>query len=102
METTIDHRPETLVNNHPNPSVDIDGKASRVSVRSGVAKRAKEKGLIMEQDIDGLEYSSEEEANKPVEDFDDILALTNKKSKAVRLVTYCFVVDDCSHFVIFA
>jgi hypothetical protein len=56
---------------------------SRVSVRSGVAKRAKDKGLIMEQDIDGLEYSSEEESAKPVEDFDDLFAMSTKKSKAV-------------------
>jgi len=60
-----------------------DQAPSRVSVRSGVAKRAKEKGLIMEQDIDGLEYSSEEETTKPAEDFDDIFAMTTKKSKAV-------------------
>jgi hypothetical protein len=56
---------------------------SRVTVRSGVAKRAKDKGLIMEQDIDGLEYSSEEETTKLSEDFDDIFAMSNKKSKAV-------------------
>ncbi|CAF5067870.1 unnamed protein product, partial [Rotaria magnacalcarata] len=56
---------------------------SRVSVRSGVAKRAKEKGLIMEQDIDGLEYSSEEETAKPAEELDELLAMSTKKSKAV-------------------
>ncbi|CAF1132098.1 unnamed protein product [Rotaria sordida] len=49
---------------------------SRVTVRSGVAKRAKEKGLIIEQDIDGLEYSSEEESTKPNEDLDDIFAIS--------------------------
>ncbi|CAF4767538.1 unnamed protein product, partial [Rotaria sp. Silwood1] len=60
---------------------------SRVTVRSGVAKRAKEKGLIMEQDIDGLEYSSEEESTKPNEDLDDIFAMSNKKSKADMIIT---------------
>lgn len=67
--------------------MEIDEKPStgpsRVSVRSGVAKRAKEKGLIMEQDIDGLEYSSEEEASKPVEDLEDLFAMSTKKTKAV-------------------
>lgn len=63
--------------------------ASRVTVRSGVAKRAKEKGLIMEQDIDGLEYSSEEESAKPSEDLDDIVGMSNKKSKAVSYES-CF------------
>lgn len=61
-------------------------KTSRVMLKSGVAKRARDKGLIMEQDIDGLEYSSEEEAAKPSEDFDDILSLSNKKSKAVSFL----------------
>jgi ATP-dependent RNA helicase DDX46/PRP5 len=60
---------------------------SRVSVRSGVAKRAKDKGLIMEQDIDGLEYSSEEEGAKPVDDLDDIFAMSNKKTKAEMITT---------------
>ncbi len=59
--------------------------SSRVTVRSGVAKRAKDKGSIMEQDIDGLEYSSEEEAAKPSEEFDDLFAMSTKKSKAVSL-----------------
>jgi hypothetical protein len=56
---------------------------SRVSVRSGVAKRAKDKGLIMEQDIDGLEYSSEEETTKPAEELDELFAMTKTKTKAV-------------------
>ncbi|CAF4414416.1 unnamed protein product, partial [Rotaria sp. Silwood2] len=60
---------------------------SRVTVRSGVAKRAKEKGLIMEQDIDGLEYSSEEESTKPNEDLDDLFAMSSKKSKADMIIT---------------
>ncbi|CAF3496532.1 unnamed protein product [Rotaria socialis] len=60
---------------------------SRVSVRSGVAKRAKEKGLIMEQDIDGLEYSSEEETAKPAEEFDELFAMSTKKSKADMITT---------------
>ncbi|CAF4540404.1 unnamed protein product, partial [Rotaria magnacalcarata] len=60
---------------------------SRVSVRSGVAKRAKEKGLIMEQDIDGLEYSSEEETAKPAEELDELLAMSTKKSKADMITT---------------
>ncbi|CAF4340076.1 unnamed protein product, partial [Rotaria sordida] len=47
------------------------------TVRSGVAKRAKEKSLIMEQDIDGLEYSSEEESTKPNEYLDDIFAMSD-------------------------
>ena len=58
---------------------------SRVTVKMGVAKRAKEKGAIMEQDIDGLEYSSEDEAAKPAEDLDDLFSLSTKKSKAVRV-----------------
>ena len=57
--------------------------SSRVTVRSGVAKRAKDKGLIMEQDIDGLEYSSEEEPTKAADDLDDLFAMTKTKSKAV-------------------
>lgn len=56
---------------------------SRVSVRSGVAKRAKDKGLIMEQDIDGLEYSSEEETMKPADELDELFAMTKTKTKAV-------------------
>ncbi|CAF1531738.1 unnamed protein product [Rotaria sordida] len=60
---------------------------SRVTVRSGVAKRAKEKGLIMEQDIDGLEYSSEEEGPKQNEDLDDIFTMNSKKSKADLIIT---------------
>lgn len=57
--------------------------SSRVTVRSGVAKRAREKGAIMEQDIDGLEYSSEEDTSKTTDDFEDILTMRNTKSKAV-------------------
>lgn len=63
--------------------MDTNTATSRVSVRSGVAKKAKDKGLIMEQDIDGLEYSSEEETAKPSEELDDIFAMSTKKSKAV-------------------
>ena len=57
--------------------------SSRFTVRSGVAKSARDKGAIMEQDIDGLEYSSEEEAGKATDDFEDILTMRNTKSKAV-------------------
>ncbi|UJR21924.1 hypothetical protein I4U23_024993 [Adineta vaga] len=68
-------------------AMDTDAAPSRVSVRSGVAKRAKEKGLIMEQDIDGLEYSSEEEAAKQTEDLEDLFAMSTKKSKAEMITT---------------
>lgn len=37
----------------------------------------------MEQDIDGLEYSSEEDTGKATDDFEDILSMRNTKSKAV-------------------
>jgi len=37
----------------------------------------------MEQDIDGLEYSSEEDTAKQNEEFEDIFAMSNKKTKAV-------------------
>ena len=63
--------------------MDTNDSSSLVSVRTGVAKRAKEKGAIMEQDIDGLEYSSEEETTKAVEELEDIFAMSTKKSKAV-------------------
>lgn len=65
--------------------------ASRVTVRTGVAKRAKEKGLIMEQDIDGLEYSSEEETSKPNDELEDIFSLSNKKSKAVSEILKFYI-----------
>ena len=83
---------KSAANGHRSEPMETDDKSSlgvpsRVSVRSGVAKRAKDKGLIMEQDIDGLEYSSEEEGAKPVEDLDELFSLTNKKSKADMIVT---------------
>lgn len=94
METGVPptgNRTVQAANGRHQESMEIDEKPStgpsRVSVHSGVAKRAKEKGLIVEQDIGGLEYSSEEEANKPVEDFEDIFAMSNKKSKAVSFKT---------------
>jgi len=37
----------------------------------------------MEQDIDGLEYSSEEDTAKQNEELDDIFAMSTKKTKAV-------------------
>ncbi|CAF0885674.1 unnamed protein product, partial [Didymodactylos carnosus] len=55
---------------------------SKVTLKSGIAKHGKDKGLIMEQDIDGLEYSSEDE--KP-DEFDDMM--TTKKSKADMIIT---------------
>ncbi len=64
-------------------SMDTNDGPSRVTVRSGVAKRAKDKGSIMEQDIDGLEYSSEEEPTKAADDLEDLFAMSTKKSKAV-------------------
>ena len=67
----------------PEPMETEEKPVSRVTVRSGLAKRPREKGAIMEQDIDGLEYSSEEENSKPTEDFDEIFSMANKKSKAV-------------------
>ncbi|CAF1090762.1 unnamed protein product [Adineta steineri] len=85
---------ETPINGHhtnsttvKTESMDTDAGASRVSVRSGVAKRAKDKGLIMEQDIDGLEYSSEEDTAKQTEELDDIFAMSTKKSKAEMITT---------------
>ncbi|CAF4683231.1 unnamed protein product, partial [Rotaria magnacalcarata] len=41
----------------------------------------------MEQDIDGLEYSSEEETAKPAEELDELLAMSTKKSKADMITT---------------
>lgn len=66
--------------------VDTNTMKSRVTVRSGQAKRPKEKGSIMEQDIDGLEYSSEEDTNKVNEELDDIYGINSKKSKSVRRI----------------
>ncbi|CAF2772789.1 unnamed protein product [Rotaria sp. Silwood2] len=54
---------------------------SLVTVRSDVVKSAKEKSVIMEQDIDGLEYSSEEETTESNEELDCISAMNSKKSK---------------------
>lgn len=68
--------------------MDTDAASGRVTVRSGVAKRAKDKGLIMEQDIDGLEYSSEEEGNKAGDELEDLFALSTKRSKAVRAAMF--------------
>lgn len=74
-------------NGHHSDPVPVKAEAndssSRVTVRSGVAKAARDKGAIMEQDIDGLEYSSEEEPGKATDDFEDILTMRNTKSKAV-------------------
>ncbi|CAF2352021.1 unnamed protein product [Rotaria sp. Silwood2] len=60
--------------------------SSLVAARSGVAKHVREKGLIMEQDIDCLEYSSEEESTKPTEDLDGIFAISSKKSKLDMII----------------
>ncbi|CAF1073639.1 unnamed protein product [Rotaria sp. Silwood1] len=60
---------------------------SLVTIRSGVAKSAKEKGLIMEQDMDGLEYSSEEEITESNEDLDSISGMNSKKSKLDMMIT---------------
>ena len=95
MSTTAsDNGVESTINGHHTDSsvakiepedfaVQSSSYASRVTVRSGVAKRAKEKGLIMEQDIDGLEYSSEEETTRINDDLDDLFVMSTKKSKAV-------------------
>ena len=53
------------------------------------SKRAKEKGPIMEHDIDGLEYSSEEESTKPNEYLNHIFGVHGKKSKADMVITNC-------------
>jgi ATP-dependent RNA helicase DDX46/PRP5 len=68
-------------------SMDTNDGPSRFSVRSGVAKRAKDKGAIMEQDIDGLEYSSEEEPTKAADELEDLFAMSTKKSKAEMITT---------------
>lgn len=76
-----------IVKTEPHENIDQSAGSSRVMVRSGVAKRAKEKGLIMEQDIDGLEYSSDEEASKPTEDFEELFTMNSKKSKSEMITT---------------
>ncbi|CAF4594879.1 unnamed protein product [Rotaria sp. Silwood1] len=82
------HNDSSLVKTEP---MDINDQPislpSLVTVRSSAVKPAKEKGVIMEQDLDGLEYSSEEESIKPNEELDDTAAMSNKKSKLDMITT---------------
>ncbi|CAF4333300.1 unnamed protein product, partial [Rotaria sordida] len=71
VPTINDHHDDSsIVKTEPMDTNDQSFSApSLVTAHSGVAKSTKEKGLIMEQDIDGLEYSSEEESIKLNEDL---------------------------------
>lgn len=58
---------DTEVKNEENPVPVPEVPQKKVMIMSGVAKKtdtSKQKGLIMEQDLDGLEYDSDEEAAK--------------------------------------
>ncbi|CAF4221367.1 unnamed protein product, partial [Rotaria sordida] len=85
ISTINDHHADpTIVKTEPMDTNDQSFSApSLVTVHNGVAKSAKEKGLIMEQNIDGLEYSSKEESIKLNEDLNGISAMNSKKSKLV-------------------
>ncbi|CAF4075976.1 unnamed protein product, partial [Rotaria sp. Silwood1] len=81
VPTTNDHHNNSSIVEIQSMDTD-DSVSSLVTICNDVAKHAKEKGPIMEQDIYGLEYSSEEEDTKRNEDLDDdISSMGSKKSK---------------------
>ncbi|CAF2769000.1 unnamed protein product [Rotaria sp. Silwood2] len=60
------------INDQHNETEFMDTNDQILSVSRGIVKRAKEKGFIMEQDIDDLEYSSDEEITKSNKDLNNI------------------------------
>ncbi|CAF3829698.1 unnamed protein product, partial [Rotaria sp. Silwood1] len=87
VPTTNDHHNNSSIVEIQSMDTD-DSVSSLVTICNDVAKHAKEKGPIMEQDIYGLEYSSEEEDTKRNEDLDDdISSMGSKKSKLDIMIT---------------
>ncbi|CAF2688486.1 unnamed protein product [Rotaria sp. Silwood2] len=74
---------ESATDDHHNDSSIVETKFMDTNDQSSsVLSRVEKKSSIMEQDIDGLEYSSKDDRTKLNKDLNDIFIMNRKKSKA--------------------